>query len=45
MTRSLMAEHYSRSADLLEKLKPVVKKMENSDKKRTRVSRNSEKTV
>lgn len=40
-----MAEHYSRSADLEEKLKPVVKKMENSDKKRTRVSRNSEKTV
>lgn len=40
-----MAEHYSRSADLQEKLKPVVKKLENAEKKRTRVSRKLEKPV
>lgn len=40
-----MAEHYSRSADLQEKLKPVIKKLENSEKKRTRVSRNPKETV
>lgn len=34
-----MAEHYSRSADLQAKLKPVVKKLENAEKKRTGVSR------
>ncbi len=40
-----MAEHYSRSADLQEKLKPVVKKLENAEKKRAQVSRKSGKAV
>lgn len=40
-----MAEHYSRSADLQEKLKPVVEKMENAEKTRTELSRKSRKPV
>lgn len=40
-----MAEHYSRSADLQEKLKPVVKKLENAEKRRVQLSRKSGMTV
>jgi integrase len=40
-----MALHYSQSADLQDKLRPAVERMENAEKTRTKVSRKSEKTV
>ena len=40
-----MALHYSQGADLQEKLRPAVEKMEDADKTRTEVSRKSVKTV
>jgi tryptophan 2,3-dioxygenase len=40
-----MAAHYSRDADLHEKLKPVVEKMEIAEETRTKVSRKSEECV
>jgi integrase len=40
-----MAAHYSRDADLHEKLKPAVEKMEIAEETRTNLSRKSEKSV
>ena len=40
-----MAAHYSRDADLQEKLKPAVEKMERAEKTRTNLSRKSENGV
>jgi tryptophan 2,3-dioxygenase len=40
-----MTAHYSRDADLHEKLKPAVEKMEIAEETRTNLSRKSEKSV
>ena len=40
-----MAAHYSRDADLHEKLKPAVEKMEIAEETRTKLSRKPEKSV
>ena len=41
----VMAQHYSRAADLQKKLKPVIEKMESAEEARTKMSRKSEKSV
>lgn len=43
--RETMALHYSRGADLQEKLKAAIEKMKNADKARTELSGNSGKAV
>lgn len=40
-----MAMHYSQDANLQEKLKPAVQRMETAEKQRTEVSRNADKSV